>query len=610
MSKINKPKSTVKTIPKSEFWKNKYLPCFYILFIMVIYGNTFNHGFVLDDDIVYKKNEFVLKGFNGIGDIFSHGFLYGFNKENDQSYRPLTLTSFAIENQFFNGSSKASHFIHVLLYTLACFILLKLLLEIFNKTPLLAYLIALIFASHPIHTEVVANIKSRDELLSFLFAVLCLFYLFKYLNTSNISKLFFSITAFILALLSKENSLPLIAVIPVFIYVFTEKKIKINIMISTIFVIISVFYIVMRMSILSTMGFVKDMDIINNALMASTNKADELATIFYILANYLKLLIIPYPLSFDYSYNYFPIVSWTNIVSIFSLLIYLGIGVFAVLRIRKKQADGFGLFSFLALFSISTNIFVKIGTTLGERLLFTPSLGFIIAVMYFLWQKFGTGKAKTNLAIISFSIILIFSFLTYQRNKDWKSNLTLFESSLDSFSNSARVQSAVASEYRAIAEMSNDVTVKSKYFEKAIDHYQKAIDIYPKYKDAFYNMGVSYQSLGMNDMAVKAYKNTLKIYKEDVNSLNNLGSIYFNDNQLDTAMKFFMTAYQIDSLNPNILGNIGSYYHNKGNYKEAINFYEKSLTYNNNSKNIITYMIMACKSINDTIRLKKYESMQ
>ena len=114
----------------------------------------------------------------------------------------------------------------------------------------------------------------------------------------------------------------------------------------------------------------------------------------------------------------------------------------------------------------------------------------------------------------------------------------------------------------------------------------------------------------MNDMAVKAYKNTLKIYKEDVNSLNNLGSIYFNDNQLDTAMKFFMTAYQIDSLNPNILGNIGSYYHNKGNYKEAINFYEKSLTYNNNSKNIITYMIMACKSINDTIRLKKYESMQ
>ncbi len=357
------------------------------------------------------------------------------------------------------------------------------------------------------------------------------------------------------------------------------------------------------------MGFGEDMDLINNALMAATNKADELATIFYILANYLKLLIIPYPLSFDYSYNHFPIVSWTNIISIFSLLIYLGIGIFAVLRIRKKQADGFGLFFFLALFSISTNIFVKIGTTLGERLLFTPSLGFIIAVMYFLWQKFGTGKAKTNLIIISFSIILIFSFITYQRNYDWKSNLTLFESSLDSFSNSARVQSSVASEYRAIAEMSDDAKVKRKYFEKAIDHYKKAIEIYPKYSDAFYNMGVSYQSLGMNDMAVKAYKSTLNIYKEDVNSLNNLGVIYFNKD-IDTAMNYFKTAYQIDSLNPNILGNIGTCYHNKGDYKKAINFYEKSLTYNKNLKNIINNMIMACKSINDTIRLKKYESMQ
>ncbi len=610
MSKINKPGLTKKIIPESDFWKNKYLPYFYILFILIIYGNTFNHGFVLDDDIVYKKNEFVLKGIEGVGDIFSHGFLYGFNKENDQSYRPLTLTSFAIENQIFNGSSKASHIVHVLLYALACFVLLKFLLDLFNTTPLLAYLIALLFASHPIHTEVVANIKSRDELLSFLFVVLCLYYLFKYLNTNNISKFIFSILAFIFALLSKENSLPLIAVIPVFIYVFTEKKLKINILISSIFVLISIFYIVLRMSILSNMGFAKDMDIINNSLMASTNKADEFATIFYILANYLKLLIIPFPLSFDYSYNHFPNVSWTNIVSIFSLLIYSGIGIFAVLRIWKKQADGFGLFFFLALFSISTNIFVKIGTTLGERLLFTPSLGFIIAVMYFLFQKFSTGKAKINLLIISFSIILIFSFITIQRNNVWKNNLTLFESSLDSFSNSARVQIAVASEYRNIAEMSSDVTVKSKYFEKAIEHYKKAIDIYPKYNDAYYNLGVSYQSMGMIEMAIKAYKNALNINKKDINSLNNLGTIYFNNNQLDTAIIFYNTAYSIDSLNPTILGNIGSYYHNKGNHAEAIFYYEKSLTYNKNSKNIIMNMINACKSVNDTIRLKKYESFQ
>jgi hypothetical protein len=128
MSKEKVKRKAAISVSKPDFWKHKYLPFVFVFLVIILYGNTFKHGFVLDDDIVYPKNSFVLKGFNGISDIFSYGYLYGFNKENDQSYRPLTLASFAIENQFFNKSSTASHVIQVLIYALACLVLLKLLL--------------------------------------------------------------------------------------------------------------------------------------------------------------------------------------------------------------------------------------------------------------------------------------------------------------------------------------------------------------------------------------------------------------------------------------------------------------------------------------------------
>ncbi|MFZ4739634.1 MAG: tetratricopeptide repeat protein [Bacteroidales bacterium] len=608
MTKAKIKKTPSLAVSKPDFWKNKYLSFLFVILIIILYGNTFHHAFVLDDDIVYQKNSFVLKGINGIGDIFSYGYLYGFNKENDQSYRPLTLASFAVENQFFNKSSTASHVIQVLLYALACFVLLKLLLEIFTSTPLLAYLIAMLFASHPIHTEVVANIKSRDEILSFLFIILTLKYLLKYLNTKNIYKLIFSAISFILAILSKESALPLIAVIPFFIYIFSNKSLKINISITAIFISISIFYLLLRASILSSMGFAENMDIINNTLGATSNKADELATIFYILGNYIKLLILPYPLSFDYSYNHFSIVSWTNIISIFSLLTYLFIGVFAIIRMLKKQADGFGLLFFLIMFSISTNIFVKIGATLGERFLFTPSFGFILAITFLLWQKFCKSKVNTKLVITLFSIVFIFSVITFQRNKDWKSNFTLFESAINVSPNSARVQSSMASEYRIMAEKSTSYNEKSINYEKAIFHYQKAAEIYPKFTDAYYNLGVCYQFWGKNDLAKDAYVNALNITPNHINSLNNLGVIYFNNQQMDSALCYFNSSNTIDSLNSNTLGNIGGVYHTKGNYIEAIKYYEKSLACDKSNKNSLGNILKACKAVNDTIRLKKYEN--
>src|SRR5215470_4086735 len=58
-------------------------------FAFLLYSNTLNYGYVLDDDIVYLKNRLVQQGAAAIRDIFTHSFMYGFTGHNDQSYRPI-----------------------------------------------------------------------------------------------------------------------------------------------------------------------------------------------------------------------------------------------------------------------------------------------------------------------------------------------------------------------------------------------------------------------------------------------------------------------------------------------------------------------------------------
>ena len=608
--KVNKKKRDNKIqVKKCNFWNNKYLPFGLIIYILILYGNTFNHSFVLDDDIVYLKNSFVLQGFNGIDDIFSHGFTYGFNKDTqDQSYRPLTLTSFAIEKELFNKSSSASHALQVILYILSCLILLKLLLLFFRDKPVLAYLITLIFASHPVHTEVVANIKSRDEILAFLFIVLTLYTLYRYLISNKIYLIITSILSYFLALLSKENSLALIGVIPFFIFISGKIKWKQNIYISLIYLSFLLIYLLIRSSVLTSVTIDKNMDIINNTLMAATNQSDQIATAFYILFYYIKLLFVPYPLSFDYSYSYFSIVSWNNFLSIISLFLYLTIFVFAIYRIFKKHTDGLGLLFFLALLSVSSNLFVKIGATFAERFLFTPSLGFIIAIFYFLWETFCRKKSNTNFIAITFLIIITFSFITHSRNNDWKSNFTLFESALKAAPNSARVQSSMGSEYRVLAEKSQNPNEKSVYYDKAVLYYNNAIQIYPNFTDALYNLGVSYHFWGKTEMAKNIYLRSLKSNPTHINTLNNLGAIYFNNNQLDSAKILFEKILTIDSTYASAITNLGSVYHLNKDFEKAIFYYEKSLIYDKNNKKCISNLLNACKAINDTERIRKYEA--
>lgn len=583
-------------------------------FAFLLYANTLNHGYVLDDDVVYLKNSLVQKGIAGIPDIFSHSFIYGFTGHNDQSYRPMVQVVYAIEKSLFDNDPHAQHFVNVLLFALSCLLLHRLLIRLFSglnlNAPWLPASGALLFAAHPIHTEAVANIKGLDDILNFLFLALSL--LFAFIHIERRQKLFFvlSIVFFFLSLLCKEMAVTFLAVIPLTIFFFTNRSVKKVILGAIPYFGAFVIYFLIRKAVLDVVTFEEKMKVVNNALAAATTEGDRIATALLILGKYIQLLFFPHPLSWDYSYNQIPIVSFSDIKTIITLAVFAALGFFALRGVAGRWKDpeygrqyagsvvlSYSILFFFLTMSVVSNVFIMIGATLGERFLFVPSMAFCMALAFFVYRQ---GK---NIFLCSMGIILIlFSIKTVDRNRDWKNNFALFEAGAAASPNSSRAVSALGSAYRDSAEKQRNPKIRMELFQKAIPYYQRAIEILPENTEALYNAGVTYYGVGDRENALKMYVQALKVSPDYTNAANNAGVIYFERGEYENAKKYFEQALQYQPNNSDALGNIGAINHNQKNYEEAIKYYNRALAVNPMNQNVRENLEKAKNSLAESSR--------
>jgi len=217
-----KKSKTVK-IPLSNTPPQRPRPYALILFLFtfVLYSNTILNDYNLDDELVTRKHPLTSQGIKAIPDILTSPYFKMGGTAYE--YRPVVLISFALEHQFLGESPLVSHFFNVLLYALSILLLFLTLKKLFHAyNVLLPFAITLLFAAHPLHTEVVASIKNRDEILAFLFAILSLFTAIHFIEKSKAKYLIISFTTFILALLSKSSIIPFALIIPMSLFFFTR----------------------------------------------------------------------------------------------------------------------------------------------------------------------------------------------------------------------------------------------------------------------------------------------------------------------------------------------------------------------------------------------------
>ncbi|HEY4798426.1 MAG TPA: tetratricopeptide repeat protein [Bacteroidia bacterium] len=461
------------------------------------------NDYALDDAVVMTQNKLVEKGLTGIPELLTTDYFSGFTKQNlltEARYRPFSLILFALEHQFFGAKPFVSHLISVLFFVLLIVILFKLLNEyIFSdQGTYLSFIACLLFVVHPIHTEVIANIKSRDETIAFLLMAGALILFFQYVKSKNKIRLILSLASFYLALLTKETAVTFIGIVPLALYFFSGKTVKQSALFSVPFMAVFAVYMLQRYLIVG-FHYTPITDVTNSPYIEATF-SEAFATKVFVLLKYIGLLFFPYTLTTDYGYNQIPYINLSSIKFIISFLAIAGLLLFSAVSLKKRSLFSFCILYFFATISVGTNFIIDLGTPMAERMLFVPSFAFCICVAVLLsrvsekWNKLSYGL---------FGIILfLFSIKTIARNSEWKNNETLFLTDVESSPNSSRINLYAADQYLIKAKNENNVGLRNEYLQKAVFYCERSRSIHAQFSYTYLNLGLSYYY--MNDYAKAA----------------------------------------------------------------------------------------------------------
>lgn len=580
---VKNNKKTVKGFPQ---W---FFPAAIILLVFIIYGNSLKNKYSLDDEYVTSTpespNARIEKGFKGIPEIFKSR--YAETGLQRFSYRPLVLVSFAIEYQFFKANPAVSHFINILLFALICLLIFYILSDLFKDyNKWLPLFITLLFAVHPIHTEVVDSIKNRDELMSFFFGLISLHSALKYIRRKNILSLVISIAFIIFAMITKETSMVFILVIPVTLYFFRE--IKISRLVITVFSVAVLLFIfaLLRNRYLIDSASVRHFVFTENPLFFTKNPGLRISAAFYILLFYMKLMLIPFPLCAYYGYNTIPIADWTEPLVWFSLAIHAAMCIYIFKKFKSKNVLVYSFIFYLICIVPYSNIIQPAAGIVAERFALPASLAFCIIFIFLLFNLFRipVRKTETDFKMPSYIIallgivFLIFSSFTISRNRDWKDLRTLFNRDLKYYNNSYNLHYIMANSisnevyrirdadnkkikineamthYRKIAEivesgikhytddaisLNNLGSIYVNYLNKpqaALPLFKQALVINPAYTEAFFDMGFCYEKLNKPDSSIYFYKRTLDLDKHYAEAYRRLNIIYLQKNSADEAI--------------------------------------------------------------------------
>ncbi len=606
-----------------------------IIACFIFYGNTLRLKYAYDDLMVITGNQFTKQGFQGIGDILTTDFFTGFfgkdqNMVSGGRYRPLSLVTFAIEHQFFGENPLLSHLINVLLFAGTGIMLLLLLRKFFASTDFqrkkgawyfsLPLLVSLLFVAHPVHTEVVANIKSRDEILALLFCLVTLWFSLKYVEKQKFSLLLLSGISFFLALLAKENSVTFIIIQPVTFYFFTRNNLKNN-LISVIPLIIStLFFLLIRQSVIGHSTNPLENDLMNNPFVQMT-LSQKYATILYTLGLYLKLLIFPHPLTSDYYPYHIPIINPGDWRAIVPLILYLGMIIYIVFKTGKKELPAYCFLYFLVTISIVSNLVFPIGAFMSERFLFMPSLGFCIllgAGIIWVANRFPVDSVFKKMMIpgLMTLILTLYAYKTISRNADWYDSYTLFTTDVHVSANSAK-GNEVAGEYIMLkANQIQDKATKDSLLRRSISYQQKAISIYPKQIIALINLAAAYYEYN------KDYDTILVVYKTILTHLPDNEQIYafFNTlmnkyDNVDHKIRLYENLLEVNPQRWDVNINLGALYlGGKQDAVHALPYLEKAVSLKPDDFAVQNYLGSAYGVLRDwdkaRIHFERAESIQ
>lgn len=594
-----------------------WLPYALAFFAFLLYVNTLGHQYALDDASVITDNYVVQKGVSGWPEIFTTNYRYGYWNNSGTLYRPVSLAVFALVWQLSPDNPFLLHLINVLLYALTAFVIFRLLQKIWPDLHVfLPAMVTALFVAHPVHVEVVANIKSLDEILGLLFGLLAMYFYVNFLKKEKILPLLTAAGCYMLALFSKENSVTFMAVFPILAMFITKKGEMRKVLSFAVFFLPLCLYLWIRYEVLKTQS-IDSISPLDNFLVAAPSDAVWYATAIMLLGKYLLSLIFPLQLGSDFGYPQIPFSSPGDITVILLFVLIQGMVFYNIWASRKRKWHAFGTSFMFISFSIYSNLFVAIGSSYGERFLYVASLGFCIALVMALYEYGGTFDNKEkrlpaifakNKAIFAVTGILFLFYCgkTFNRNAAWYDSYTLYKTDIQTAPNSAKLNYHLGLEENQKALSVTDKMQKVNYQKSALLHFHRAIELYPTYAAAYGQLGLSYYRQKKYDIAMQNYQKALEYNTLDAKVYSNMGIIYFEKGNLKKAEEVYVKAVQIDPRYVDARRNLGSVYAQTGRLDQAITQFSEALRYDPDNATLNLYLGYAYRDKKDMTTANKY----
>jgi len=425
----------------------------------------------------------------------------------------------------------------------------------------LALFAGLIFVAHPLQTQAVTYVVQRAaSMAGFLYlASLCLYVRSRLLRSSTRKYYYIGAwVAAIAAMFTKETAITLPLMMGLYEFSFFKQKGKVNWKYPAPFLL--ALLIIPVIILFTETGPVRLQQLYREPGILPTH---YLLTQFRVMLTYIRLLFLPLNQNLDYDY---PLSKSIFELPVVISLLFLAAIFFGAKRLflRYRLAAFSICWFFLTLMPESSILPIK--DVINEHRLYLPMAGYSLLLIgggYYLIGK----HSMRIMTIVLLMVIAGYSFLTYQRNKVWDSELALWNDTAEKSPHKARPQ----------YNRGHSFDKKNK-FALAIADYNKAIELDPDYADAYYNRGLIYVRQNNLVQAVADFTRTIEINANFAGAYNNRGIIFAFHGDLDRAAGDFLKAIAIDPGYAEAYCNLGNIYFDQGhlirailNYKKAIN---------------------------------------
>lgn len=600
-----KKKAPKQSASAGSWFDNPWVfPVIITLWAFVLYAGTLGHGFVLDDFSVIAENRIVQKGTDGIGEIFKTHYRAGYWSGTGTLYRPLTLSVFAVIWEVAGDNPAPFHWVIVIAYSLLCLTLFFLIVKI-GVNRIIAFIASILFLSHPIHTEVGANIKSLDEILSVLFVSLAWLLLEKG-NYEKIPNLIGSALLMFLGMLSKEGIATFIILLPLWMY-FRGFEFKRWLLPMVSIAAPIAIYILIRANVLGESALSLDPSKLENPISKLVG-LEHYLTAFKVLGLYLWKLVVPNPLVYEMAYNSITPSTASDAAGWLGFLVTLLLLVAGAVALWKRKAIGFWMLFILINLFLYSNLVIVIGSVYGERFLFWSSLGFCLILALLISNAAKRFQLSQNVLIsIGLVIALTYSVLTINRNKAWESDYVLYSTDVKLLPNSAKAHYNYGLELmKAKALNASDNNEKNRYLNEAVQEFSRAIEIYKGYTDAYAQLALAKFRLNDYDEALKYYKLGLDRNPAKPKAWNNMGIIFFNRGDYQKAAECYQEAVKYDPYYDEAYGNLGACYGSIGNHPKAIEAFEQAIKINPQYAQCYQYAAISYQALGQNEKAQQY----